>query len=44
MGNIKTIAIVAIVAFTFGYGTKWTVDYFTAKKAAATDENEEAAE
>ena len=44
MGNIKTNAIVAVVAFTLGYGTKWTVDYFAAKKSAATNKEEEAAE
>jgi hypothetical protein len=43
MGNIKTNAIVALVAFTLGYGTKWTIDYFAAKKAAATDDKEDEA-
>lgn len=48
MGNIKTIAISAVSGFIAGYATKWAVDYFTAKKAAAEEtpdkEEEKAAE
>ena len=43
MGNIKTIAISVIGGFIAGYATKWAVDYFAAKKAAATDDKEEEA-
>jgi len=42
MGNIKTIAIGA-GCFIAGYGTKCLIDYFVAKKAAATDDKEEEA-
>jgi hypothetical protein len=38
MGNIKTIAISVVGGFVAGYATKWAVDYFAAKKAAATEE------
>jgi hypothetical protein len=32
------IAIGIVGAFAAGYTTKWAVDYFTAKKPAATEE------
>jgi hypothetical protein len=44
MGNIKTILLSGGIGFVVGYGSKWLVDYFAAKKATATDKEEEAAE
>jgi hypothetical protein len=45
MGNIKTILLSGGIGFVVGYGSKWLVDYFAAKKTAAkTSDEEEAAE
>lgn len=43
MGNVKTIAISVVGGFIAGYATKWAVDYFAAKKTAATDDKEDEA-